>query len=96
MVWKPRPAQLELHLLRRPVESSQEAGALIPEAQVRQGGGRVKEEGEVPKEQGALFSAQFTDGLEKTALASLALQAERTHSVSKNQNLDLFLRTLSE
>lgn len=91
---KPRPAQVELHLLRRPVESSQEAVVLIPDAQVRQGGVGVEEEEEVSEQQGALFPAQLTDGAEKSALSWLPLLAEKDTARVKTQGQHLFLRIL--
>lgn len=76
-----RVAQLQHHRLLRPVKGSQVTLALIPDPQVRQGRGGVREEDEVPEQQGALFTSHLAHTAEKTATGqtfrSLLLYTER-------------------
>lgn len=60
-----RTAQLQPRLLPRPVEGGHVALALIPGTQVRQRGGGVREEQEVPKQQGALLCPELAGSAEE-------------------------------
>lgn len=62
-----RVAQRQHRRLLRPVEGGQVTRALIPDPQVCQGGGGVREEEEVSKQQGALFTTETAQTVEKTA-----------------------------
>lgn len=76
-----RVVQLEHCHLLCPVERSDVTRALIPDPQVRQWGGGVKEEQEVSKQQRPLFTTKLAQTAEETAtgqaLSPLLLYKER-------------------